>query len=43
MATLLELYDYVKTPAFDSLSRKIQSAIAIKAVAIGNLTTPTSA
>lgn len=42
MATLLELSDYVKTPAYEILSRKIQTAIAVKAVAIGNLASPTA-
>lgn len=42
MATLLELADYSKTPEYNILLRKILTAISIKAVAIGNLATPTT-
>ena len=43
MATLLELSDFSQSSDYQTLNKKIVSAIAKKAVAIGNLTTPTAA
>lgn len=43
MATLLELSDFAASSDYQTLNKKIVTAIAKKAVAIGNLTTPTAA
>lgn len=43
MATLAELADFVQTPDYQALIKKIRTAIVIKAVAIGNLAVPTPA
>lgn len=42
MATLLELADFSASTDYPTLAKKIRVAIAKKAVAIGNLATPTA-
>lgn len=43
MASLLELSDFAASSDYQTLNKKIVTAIAKKAVSIGNLTTPTTA